>query len=82
VTVEIGAGKVSIGDTGVGIAAEKIEEMFRPFVRGEGNRRGGHGVGLTIVRRLSDRFGWPVSVVSEPGVGTTVEITFPAARLG
>ena len=81
VTVEIGAGKVSIRDTGVGIAAEKIEEMFRPFVRGEGNRRGGHGVGLTIVRRLSDRFGWPVNIASDPGVGTTVEISFPGSRV-
>lgn len=77
VVVEISDGKVRIRDTGVGIAAEKIEDMFRPFVRGEGNRRGGHGVGLTIVRRLSDRFGWPISIVSEPGVGTTVEIIFP-----
>ena len=80
VVVEISADGVQIRDTGVGMAAEKIEEMFRPFVRGEGNRRGGHGVGLTIVRRLSDRFGWPVSVVSEPGVGTTVQIRFPGAR--
>lgn len=80
VVVEIGAGKVTIRDTGVGMAAEKIEDMFRPFVRGEGNRRGGHGVGLTIVRRLSDRFGWPIHISSEPGVGTTVEITFPDSR--
>jgi len=62
------------------MAAERIEEMFRPFVRGEGNRRGGHGVGLTIVRRLSDRFGWPIHVESTSGVGTTVEIDFPGAR--
>jgi len=82
VVVEIGAGKVTIRDTGVGIAHDRIEDMFRPFVRGEDNRRGGHGVGLTIVRRLSDRFGWPVNIVSEPGVGTTVEITFPGARPG
>ena len=81
VVVEIGPrSKVRIRDTGVGMAAEKIEEMFRPFVRGEGNRRGGHGVGLTIVRRLSDRFGWPITIVSEPGVGTTVEINFPESR--
>lgn len=82
VVVEIGAGKVSIRDTGVGMAAEKIEEMFRPFVRGEDNRRGGHGVGLTIVRRFSDRFGWPIEIVSQLGVGTTVHISFPNARLG
>ena len=81
VVVEISGDKVRIRDTGVGMAAEKIEDMFRPFVRGAGNRRGGHGVGLTIVRRLSDRFGWPISIVSKPGVGTTVEITFPGSRL-
>jgi signal transduction histidine kinase len=77
IVVEVGDQKVSIRDTGVGMPAEKIEEMFRPFVRGEGNGRSGHGVGLTIVRRLSDRFGWPISITSQPGVGTTVEITFP-----
>jgi signal transduction histidine kinase len=80
VVVDIGDGRVSIRDTGVGIAADRIEDMFRPFVRGEGNRRGGHGVGLTIVRRLSDRFGWPIRITSQPGVGTTVDISFPAAR--
>jgi signal transduction histidine kinase len=80
VIVEIGERTVVIRDTGVGIPAGKIEEMFRPFVRGEGTRRGGHGVGLTIVRRLSDRFGWPIRIESQPGVGTTVEIAFPAAR--
>ena len=81
VVVEIGERKVSIRDTGVGMAAEKIEEMFRPFVRGEGNHRSGHGVGLTIVRRLSDRFGWPINIESQPGIGTTVNISFPASRV-
>jgi signal transduction histidine kinase len=80
VVVEIGAGKVRIRDTGVGMAPETIEEMFRPFVRGDNNRRSGHGVGLTIVRRLSDRFGWPIDIASEPGVGTTVTISFPNSR--
>lgn len=80
VAVEIGAGTVRIRDTGVGMAADRIEAMFRPFVRGEDNRRGGHGVGLTIVRRLSDRFGWPLQVTSQPGVGTTIDIAFPASR--
>jgi signal transduction histidine kinase len=37
-------------------------------------------VGLSIVRRLSDRFGWPVHIESEAGVGTRVEIRFPGAR--
>ncbi len=80
VTVDVGADSVVIRDTGVGIAPEQVDAMYRPFVRGDAGRRGGHGVGLTIVRRLSDRFGWPVSIDSNLGVGTRVEIRFPQAR--
>lgn len=80
VTVEVGADSVVIRDTGKGIAPEQVDAMYQPFVRGESGGRGGHGVGLTIVRRLSDRFGWPVRIDSTPGVGTRVEIHFPAAR--
>jgi signal transduction histidine kinase len=80
VTVDVGAGSVVIRDTGVGIAPGQLDAMYQPFVRGDTGRRGGHGVGLTIVRRLSDRFGWPVTIDSGPGVGTRVEIRFPDAR--
>ena len=79
VDVSIDADKVVIRDTGVGIAPDRLAEVYRPFVRGESAQRGGHGVGLSIVRRLSDRFGWPVKIESQPGVGTRVEITFPGA---
>lgn len=80
VVVEIGAASVVIRDTGVGMAPGQVDAMYQPFVRGEGVRRDGHGVGLTIVRRLSDRFGWPVTIDSTLGTGTRVEIRFPAAR--
>jgi len=80
VTVDVGAASVVIRDTGVGIAPGQVDAMYQPFVRGDAGRRGGHGVGLTIVRRLSDRFGWPVVIESSPGVGTRVEIGFPQAR--
>ncbi len=79
VGVSIESNKVVIRDTGVGIAPEQLAELYRPFMRGESAQRGGHGVGLSIVRRLSDRFGWPVHIESQPGVGTRVEITFPGA---
>lgn len=80
VTVEVGAASVVISDTGVGIDPGQVDAMYQPFVRGDEGRRGGHGVGLTIVRRLSDRFGWPVRIDSSLGVGTRVEIQFPQAR--
>jgi len=74
VRVHVGAGTLTIEDSGVGM---KVEEVLKPFVRGRDAPRGGYGVGLTIVRRLSDRFGWPVSIQSEVGVGTRVVVRFP-----
>ena len=78
VRVAIDADGIVIEDTGVGMSAARIPELYRPFVRGE-SRRSGFGVGLTIVRRISDRFGWPVDFDSEPGRGTRVRVRFPAA---
>lgn len=70
---------VVIEDTGPGMSAEDLGEAFKPFKRGQ-RRRGGFGVGLTIVKRLTDRFGWTLGIESEPGHGTRVEIRFPGAR--
>lgn len=81
VEVVIEPGRVTIGDSGAGMSAEQLDHVYQPFFRGDGARRGGHGVGLTIVRRLSDRFEWPVSMDSEPGVGTRVVISYPGARV-
>ena len=80
VTVHIGAGELIIEDSGVGIPQQQVENIFRPFFRGNTRRRGGHGVGLTIVKRLSDRFHWPVRIDSQPDVGTRVLVQFPEAR--
>jgi signal transduction histidine kinase len=80
IVVEVTAAGLSIRDTGVGIEPAKVGEMYRPFVRGDATRHGGHGVGLTIVRRLTDRFGWSIEIHSQPGVGTRVEIRFPSSR--
>lgn len=80
VTVTIGADWIRIEDTGVGMSAEDLERVGQPFYRGAAtSAKGGHGVGLTIVRRLSDRFGWPVELKSELGVGTSATIRFPRA---
>ena len=79
VEITIGAGELVIEDSGVGIPEEEVENVFKPYFRGRGRQRGGHGVGLTIVKRLSDRFEWPVVIESEPGVGTRVVVTFSDA---
>ena len=78
VRVTISAQGLEIEDTGVGIPPERIRDLRRPFLRGT-HQQPGHGVGLTIVHRLSDRFGWPVTIDSEPGRGTRVRVLFPTA---
>ena len=80
IEVQIGHDAVTISDSGVGMDAQGIKEVFRPYYRGQPQRRGGHGVGLTIVRRFADRFSWSVKIDSRPGEGTRVRVGFPHAR--
>lgn len=77
VRVSIQNGELCIEDSGIGIPEQQVEQVFQPFVRGSSTQRGGHGVGLTIVKRLSDRFNWPVQIDSEVNVGTRVVVRFP-----
>lgn len=70
-----------IEDSGIGIPEQDVEKIFKPFQRGETKLRGGYGVGLTIVKMLSERFNWPVKVESELGKGTKVIVTFPEGTL-
>ena len=81
VVVTVGRHFVRVDDTGQGMAADDVAHAFEPFYRGKTAGKGGHGVGLTIVRRLTDRFGWPVRLDSQLGVGTHATIEFPQAEL-
>ncbi len=70
----------SISDTGVGIPAERLKDIFEPFTQVDGStvrNHGGVGLGLAIVRRLTDMLGGEISVDSEPNSGTTIEVTIP-----
>jgi signal transduction histidine kinase len=69
-------------DTGVGIAKEDLEKIFQPFYRAGDRKKDGQGIGLSIVHRLSERYGWPVRLESEPGRGTRASISFPQATAG
>lgn len=82
VTARIDGDTVTIRDTGPGIAPDDIDRILSPFYRGtHGSRsRGGHGVGLTIVKRLCERFEWPLAIDSQLGAGTSVSIRFPDAE--
>jgi len=78
VTVTVQADAVRIEDSGIGMSTEELSRAFDPFYRGGDQRREGQGIGLSIVRRLSERYGWPVKLESKSGVGTTATISFPS----
>lgn len=76
VSIHIDPHSVSIKDSGVGIDKEMLEQVFEPFYRGSHDKKG-HGLGLSIVKQLCQRFGWQLTIRSKPGDGTTVRIFFP-----
>jgi signal transduction histidine kinase len=67
---------VRVADTGIGMSGEELERAFDPFYRADESRgmTRGHGLGLSIVKRLVRQFGWKISAHSRPGEGTTIEV--------
>ncbi|BAU58650.1 diguanylate cyclase/phosphodiesterase with PAS/PAC sensor [Halorhodospira halochloris] len=80
-TVSAGHGEwisFRVRDTGPGISPEDQEHIFAAFDRaGYRGSRSGHGLGLAIVRELTELFGGEVSLQSAPGVGSTFSVTLP-----
>jgi signal transduction histidine kinase len=81
ITVTVGPGQVSVADTGIGMDAAQLARVFEPFFRGGNHNKEGQGIGLSIVQRLSARYGWPVRLESRLGEGTTATVSFPEHRL-
>ncbi|MAT38445.1 MAG: hypothetical protein CL946_02445, partial [Ectothiorhodospiraceae bacterium] len=67
-----------VKDNGRGIPPDKIDQLFRPFTRLESKKAEGHGLGLSIVRRIIDRLGGETFVSSEVSKGSTFSFTLPA----
>ncbi len=70
---------ILITDTGPGIPAERLKELFQPFKRLEAEYSNieGTGIGLTITRRIVEMMGGTVDVLSEVGIGSTFRIELP-----
>ena len=76
-----GSVKLSVSDTGIGIAPEHQERIFERFYRvdkARSRRMGGNGLGLAIAREIVEAHGGSIAVESEPGKGTTFHIRLKA----
>ncbi|KGM50827.1 hypothetical protein N792_03235 [Lysobacter concretionis Ko07 = DSM 16239] len=76
IEVRLSPDAIEVRDSGIGMNANALAKAFDPFYRADITREEGRGMGLSITRRLGDRMGWPVSLQSLPGEGTTATIRF------
>src|SRR5205814_4554873 len=75
----------SIKDTGIGIAPEARERIFREFEQADertARNFGGSGLGLSISERLVKRMGGRIALESTPNVGSTFEVSLPLPAAG
>jgi signal transduction histidine kinase/ActR/RegA family two-component response regulator len=73
---------VAITDTGIGMTADQVAALFRPFAQVDESaerRFGGAGLGLALSLRLAELLGGGIQVRSEPGQGSTFRVRVAAA---
>jgi signal transduction histidine kinase len=74
-----GMARFWVRDSGPGLTPEEQTRLFTPFTRVGQPRATGHGLGLSIVRRIVERLGGQVQVQSAPGQGSVFSFTLPRA---
>lgn len=74
--------EIRVADTGIGIAQDKLESIFEPFVQAESittREYDGSGLGLTIVKNLVEMLGGEIKVKSELGQGSEFCVLLPTS---
>ena len=75
---------IVVGDTGIGVPADEVEQLFTKFFRASNARAArteGTGLGLYVIKQAAEQLGGSVAVQSTEGEGTTFTITLPAAAV-
>jgi signal transduction histidine kinase/CheY-like chemotaxis protein len=73
---------IRVRDTGIGMDAEALDRLFKPFAQADETiqrSHGGSGLGLSITRRLAELMGGTATAMSQPGRGSTFRVSFRGA---
>lgn len=71
--------EIAVSDTGPGMEAETLDQLFSPFVQADSSiqrAHGGTGLGLSITKRLAELMGGTATAESTPGKGSTFRVSF------
>ena len=74
VHLRLEARRLSISDTGLGIPQEALNRVFQRLYKGKHSL--GAGIGLSLVKKICDRYGWEIELHSEEGQGTEAVLSF------
>ena len=78
VSITIDDRSITVKDTGSGIRSEELGKVFQKHFKGAGST--GSGIGLSLVKRICDRYSWEIIIVSAEGKGTTAQLIFAPDR--
>jgi signal transduction histidine kinase len=84
IRVHLDSQSLTVTDTGIGIEAEKLPRVFERYFssnngssnNGSSHNSRGTGIGLSLVKRICDRYGWSITIDSKQGHGTTTKLAF------
>lgn len=76
ITLRIAARQVSVQDYGPGIDPAMQARLFERFARGAEAQTTGSGIGLALVQRFCNQYGWTLNLQSTPSEGTRITVTF------
>jgi signal transduction histidine kinase len=84
VDISLDADSFSVRDYGIGITPEERNAIFERYHRSPGTTRNepGSGIGLAILTRFSEEYGFRIELESEPGEGSTFRLRFPSWQDG
>jgi len=72
ITARVTPDGIEVQDTGAGMSPQDLERAFERFATGPDSV--GSGIGLSLVKRICDRYGWEIDIESQPGAGTRTSL--------